>query len=224
MPNSHRFLESEIESLTRLMSQRRDIRQFKAGALPDGLMPRLIEAAQMAPSVGFMQPWRFLHITDGKLRQQVHALVDAERERTSAALPSRQQEFMKLKVDGLAECAEVLVVALMDGREKHIFGRRTLPEMDLASASCAIQNMWLLARAEGIGMGWVSIFDPADLAKLLKMPEGAKPIAILCLGQVEAFPEKPTLERLGWGCRLEQEQIFFENSWPEGDHSTPISY
>jgi 5,6-dimethylbenzimidazole synthase len=73
-------------------------------------------------------------------------------------------------------------------------------------------------------MGWVSIFEPSDLAKLLKMPEGAKPIAILCLGQVETFPEKPTLERLGWGSRLEQEQIFFENSWPEGDHSTPISY
>jgi 5,6-dimethylbenzimidazole synthase len=108
---------------------------------------------------------------------------------------------MRLKVEGLRECGEVLVVALMDGRERHVFGRRTLPEMDLASVSCAIQNMWLAARAEGLGMGWVSLFDPAQLAALLGIPEGGKPIAILCLGHVAEFYPKPMLELEGWAQR-----------------------
>ena len=139
-----------------------------------------IAAAHRAPSVGYMQPWRFLHIVDAALRTSIHALVDEERGRTAAALSTRQQAFLELKVEGLRDCAEVLVAALMDGREKHVFGRRTLPEMDIASTACAIQNMWLAARAEGIGLGWVSIFDPAALAALLRMPAGAKPIAVLC--------------------------------------------
>ena len=218
------YSKAEIATVYRVIRERHDMRNFIPGDLPDGLLERLIAAAHHAPSVGYMQPWRFLHIVDLALRSEIHTLVDAERERTAAALPTRQQEFMKLKVEGLRDCAEVLVVALMDGREKHVFGRRTLPEMDLASAACAIQNIWLAARAEGIGLGWVSIFDPPSLASLLRMPEGAKPIAILCLGRVEAFPEKPLLETLGWGHRLPGERFLFENVWPNEDCSTPAPY
>jgi len=124
----------------------------------------------------------------------------------------------------LRSCREIVVVALMDGCEKHIFGRRTLPEMALASAACAIQNMWLAARAEGIGLGWVSFFEPTDLATLLKMPEGAKPIAILCIGPVADFPDKPLLETLGWGARLKLEDFVFENTWPADAKPTPTAY
>lgn len=218
------YSEAEIAAVYRVIRERRDMRHFVPGALPEGLLERLIAAAHHAPSVGYMQPWRFLHIVDPALRSKIHTLVDAERERTAAALPTRQQEFLKLKVEGLRECADVLVVALMDGREKHVFGRRTLPEMDIASAACAIQNMWLAARAEGIGLGWVSIFEPKALAALLRMPEGAKPVAILYLGRVEEFPDKPLLETLGWGHRLPGERFLFENVWPDEDCSTPAPY
>ena len=224
MTEEHRYSEAEVAAVYRAIRERRDMRHFVPGPLPEGLLDRLIAAAHHAPSVGYMQPWRFLHIADPALRMSIHALVDEERGRTAAALPTRQQEFLSLKVEGLKECAEVLVVALMDGREKHLFGRRTLPEMDIASAACAIQNMWLAARAEGIGLGWVSIFEPAALAALLRMPAGAKPIAILCLGPVEAFPEKPLLETLGWGSRLHSERYVFENLWPDEDYSTPTAY
>lgn len=127
-------------------------------------------------------------------------------------------------MEGIKTCAEVLVVALMDGCEKHIFGKRTLPEMALASAACAIQNMWLAARAEGIGMGWVSFFDPAALARLFAMPPGAKPIAILCLGHVAEFSAQPTLEALGWGQRLPIKSVVFENYWPVDAQPTPRAY
>ena len=148
-----------------------------------------------------MQPWRFIRITDSGLRATIHQMVEQERINTAHALGEREDEFMRLKVEGVRECGELLVVALMDRREEHIFGRRTLPEMDLASVACAIQNIWLAARAEGIGMGWVSLFDPEQLRLALGMPVGAKPIAILCLGHVKAFYPKPMLELAGWAAR-----------------------
>jgi 5,6-dimethylbenzimidazole synthase len=143
----------------------------------------------------------------------MHALVEVERCATARALGEREEDFMRLKVEGLLEAGEVIVVALADGREKHVFGRRTLPEMDLASVACAIQNMWLAARAEGIGLGWVSIFDPAELAKLLGMPTGARPVAILCIGHVEAFYPRPMLEIHQWAERMPLETVVFENGW-----------
>ena len=121
---------------------------------------------------------------------------------------------MRLKVEGVLDCAELLVAALMDGRERHIFGRRTLPEMDLASVACAIQNLWLAARAEGLGLGWVSLFDPDALAGLLAMPAGARPVAVLCLGPVEQFYAKPMLELEGWASRQPLAELVAENQWP----------
>ncbi|WP_205193835.1 5,6-dimethylbenzimidazole synthase, partial [Burkholderia sp. LMG 13014] len=154
-------------------------------------------------------------ITDPALRSAIHALVEAERRATADALGERQDEFMRLKVEGVRECGELLVVALADGRERHVFGRRTLPEMDLASAACAIQNMWLAARAEGLGMGWVSLFDVDALRTLLRMPDGAKPIAVLCVGHVDAFYAKPMLEQERWAARMPIEACLFENGWDD---------
>lgn len=221
---NHRFSNADVDAIYRAIETRRDIREFASGPLPDGLMERLYRVAHLAPSVGYMQPWRLLHITDDAIKQRMVEIVDAERQRTADALPSRTAEFLKLKVEGLKSCAEILVVALMDGCDKHIFGKRTMPEMALASAACAIQNMWLAARAEGIGLGWVSFFEPAAIAELLQMPAGAQPIAILCIGPVEEFPEKPLLETLGWGQRLPMEQVVFENTWPADAKPTPTAY
>jgi len=222
--NTHRFPEGDIAAVYRTIHARRDIREFAPGPLPDGLLERLFTAAHAAPSVGYMQPWRLIHVTDATLRASIVELVREEQQRTAAALPTRTAEFLRLKVEGLCSCSEVVVVALMDGRERHIFGRRTLPEMDLASAACAIQNMWLAARAEGFGLGWVSIFDPLALASLISMPAGARPIAILCIGRAVEFPERPLLEQLGWGNRLDLNRVVFENRWPADAQPTPPAY
>jgi 5,6-dimethylbenzimidazole synthase len=160
-----------------------------------------------------MQPWRFIRITDSGLRSRIHALVDEERMRTAEALGPRAEEFLALKVEGILECAELFVVALRDGRQRHVFGRRTLPQMDLASVSCAIQNLWLAARAEGLGMGWVSIFDPAQLGAMLAMPEDAEPVAILCLGPVPDFPPRPQLEIDRWTLGRPLGEFVSENGW-----------
>jgi len=114
--------------------------------------------------------------------KSIHTLVEQERIRTAKALEEREDEFMKLKVEGILECPEVLVAGLCEQREQYIFGRRTLPEMDLASLSCAIQNMWLAARAEGIGLGWVSMFEPEALKTLLNMPEDSQPLRCYASG------------------------------------------
>ncbi|MDO8933469.1 MAG: 5,6-dimethylbenzimidazole synthase [Rhodocyclaceae bacterium] len=222
--SSARYADTEISAIERVIRERRDMRHFLPDPLPDGLLERLVEAAHLAPSVGFMQPWRFIRVTDRTLRGRIHALVEAERLATAAALPSRNEEFLQVKIEGIRECAEVLVVALMPERERHIVGRRTLPEMDIASVACAIQNMWLLARAEGVGLGWVSFFEPEALAQLLGMPQGAHPVAILCIGRVPAFYPRPMFEDAGWGKRLPLEDVLFENRWKVGASGTAPAY
>ncbi len=216
MSNQHRYPDSDINAIYRAIEERRDMRHFLPNPVEPELLHKLLCAAHLAPSVGFMQPWRFIRITEHGLREAIHAMVEAERINTARALGEREQEFMKLKVEGILECGELIVAALMPQRETHIFGRRTLPEMDLASVACAIQNMWLAARAEGLGMGWVSIFDPDELRQLLTIPESGKPVAILCLGHVERFYDKPMLEQQSWAERQPLESLLFENGWPEG--------
>jgi len=208
-----RFTEAEIEAVYRAIRERRDMRHFRCDPVDPAVLVRLLAAAHQAPSVGLMQPWRFIRITDRKLRLEIHALVEEERIRTAEALGERKGDFMKLKVEGILECGELLVAALMDGREHHVFGRRTLPEMDLASVACAIQNLWLAARAEGLGLGWVSLFDPAALAQLLQIPAGAKPVAVLCLGHVEAFYPAPMLELECWTRGRPLQELVFHNAW-----------
>ena len=212
----HRFSDPEIAAVYRAIAERRDMRHFRPDPVDPALLQRLLWAAHHAPSVGFMQPWRFIRVTSRALRAQMHALVETERRATARALGEREDDFMRLKVEGLLDAGEVVVVALADGREKHVFGRRTLPEMDLASVACAIQNMWLAARAEGIGLGWVSIFEPIELARLLGMPEGARPVAILCIGHVEAFYPRPMLELEQWAERMPIDSVMAENAWPGG--------
>ncbi|MCX6407504.1 MAG: 5,6-dimethylbenzimidazole synthase [Propionibacteriales bacterium] len=212
--SQHAYAPHEREVVHRVIAERRDMRHFAGGEVPADVLARLLEAAHRAPSVGLMQPWRFVRVTDAALRQRLHAHVDAERRRTAEAMGERAEEFMRLKVEGLLDCAELLVVALPDGREEHVFGRRTMPHMDLASASCAIQNLWLAARAEGYGMGWVSMFDPAVVAHELAMPAGAEPVALLCLGPVEAFYERPMLEQEHWTSPRPLADLVAENTWP----------
>lgn len=207
------FSREQIDTVYQVIAARRDMRHFRREPLDEALLARLLQAAHLAPSVGFMQPWRFIRICDRALRVRIHGLVEAERAATARALEARAAEFTRLKVEGILECGEVLVAALCDGRERHIFGRRTMPEMDLASVACAIQNMWLASRVEGIGMGWVSLFDPDALRTLLRMPVGSRPVAVLCLGHVDAFYPRPMLEAEGWAQRADLRSLVFIDYW-----------
>lgn len=213
---NHAFPDADKQAVYRAIYERRDMRHFSGGAVGDEVLQRLLAAAHHAPSVGFMQPWRFIRVRNQTLRNQLHTLVEQERLLTARAMGEREEAFMKLKVQGIVDAAEVLVAALPPGREQHIFGRRTLPEMDVASCACAIQNLWLAARAEGLGMGWVSMFCPIQLALLLDMPQGSHPLAILCLGPVHAFYDQPMLQAEKWAHRATLADMVFEDRWGQG--------
>lgn len=223
---SFAYADADKAAIYKVIAERRDMRHFLPAPIAPELLQKLLQAAHHAPSVGLMQPWRFIRISDTALRKRIHILVDAERKHTAEAIgevenTARMAEFMRLKVEGILDCGEVLVATLCDQREQHIFGRRTLPEMDLASVSCAIQNLWLAARAEGIGMGWVSLFDPQQLAQLLGMPDGAKPVAILCLGYVNTFYKSPMLVEEGWTTEKPLSEMLMENGWQATQGAQP---
>ena len=214
----HRYSDPEIAAVYRVIAERRDMRHFLPTPVEAEILTRILQAAHHAPSVGLMQPWRFIRITDSNVRSSIHQLVDEERIATAKAIgeyenTARMAEFLRLKVEGILDCGELLVATLCNKREQHIFGRRTLPEMDIASVSCAIQNMWLAARAEGLGMGWVSIFDPLKLGALLQIPADAKPIAVLCLGHVSSFYKEPMLVETGWKQAKPLADMVMENTW-----------
>ncbi len=216
------FTQEERESFHALLAARRDMRHFLPGQLlSSAVRERLMAAVHTAPSVGLMQPWRFLRITDASLREQLARAVDAERLRTAEALGPRAAEFLALKVEGLRECAE-LWVALLAPDDGTVFGRRTLPAQTAwCSAAAAVQNLWLAARAENLGMGWVSLFDPAEVARLLQLPEGAETLGLLCIGPVAHFYPAPMLSATGWRQARPREHLFGENTWGFGPE--PVS-
>jgi len=211
---SKQFNRAERDAIYSVIHARRDMRHFIGGSVTPEILERVLLAGHAAPSVGYMQPWRFIRITQAELRKQLITLVEAEKLRTSDEMDTRKAEFMRLKVEGMRDCAELIAVILApdDGT---VFGRRTMPEeMALCSVSCAIENMWLASRAENLGMGWVSFFEPADVAALLHCPEGSKPIALLCLGPVKVFYDKPMLETEGWRSRESMDLVLGENQYP----------
>jgi 5,6-dimethylbenzimidazole synthase len=214
----HHFTEAEREALYRAIALRRDTRHFKPGQLvPEEQLQRMLQAMHQAPSVGLMQPWRLLRIRDAALRVKITSLVEAERQATAKALGGRSDEFLRLKVEGLHDCAELLALVLPpdDGT---IFGRRSMPrEMAIASLGCAVQNLWLAARAENLGLGWVSMFEPQALGALLRVPEGAQPLGLLCLGPVDSFYDAPMLELEHWRQRRPLDELLMTDSWSEQD-------
>lgn len=210
-----KFTKEESETIYRVIHARRDMRHFSGGEVSDASLMRILEAAHAAPSVGYMQPWRFVRITKNELRESLITLVETEKDKTADQMDERKAEFMRLKIEGIRDCAELIAVVLApdDGT---VFGRRTMPEeMALCSVSCAIENMWLSARSENLGMGWVSFFEPADVAALLHCPDGAKPIALLCLGPVKEFYDKPMLEQEGWRQRADMNDVLAEDYYPK---------
>jgi 5,6-dimethylbenzimidazole synthase len=207
------YNETEKAAIYKVIRERRDMRHFKPDPISGEILGKLMTAAQQAPSVGYMQPWRFVRITEQPIRRAIYDMVKEEIAATAEHVGEKKEAYMKLKLEGINECAELWVAALMEGRDEYMLGRRTMPEMDLASLSCAIQNIWLAARAEGIGMGWVSFFQPNRLAELLEMPSGSYPAAVLCIGHVESFYPEPLLKTEGWDREKRLDEILYENKW-----------
>jgi 5,6-dimethylbenzimidazole synthase len=202
---ANQFAEADREAIYRAIAARRDVRRgFTAEALPDELLNRLLAAAHCAPSVGLMQPSRFVVIRDLGIRQSVHAaFCEANRQALETYTGERREQYAALKLEGILEAPQNLCI-LSDAKSArgHNLGRHTIPETAIYSTVCAIQNLWLAARAEGVGVGWVSILDPARLREILQIPAHIEPVAYLCLGFVDSFGTSPELERAGWEQRI----------------------
>jgi 5,6-dimethylbenzimidazole synthase len=213
------FSEPERAAVYRAIFERRDCRRFLPDPIPDDLLARLLAAAHHAPSVGFMQPWNFLLIRSVEVRRRVRDAFERANARAAAtfdaeAAGARGDFYRSLKLEGILEAPLNLCVTC--DRSRHgpvVLGRTAQPEMDLFSTVCAVQNLWLAARAEGVGVGWVSIIDPADLRAILGLPEPVVPVAYLCLGRVPKFADEPELQRLGWLDRIDLGPLVFEDHW-----------
>ena len=215
------FSVAEREAVYRAIRERRDCRTFLPDALPDDLITRLLDAAHHAPSVGFMQPWNFILIRDLDVKHRVKAAFDRANKRAvtrfDALGTARGQAYRALKLEGIIEAPLNLCVTC--DRARHgpvVLGRTEQPEMDLYSTVCAVENLWLAARAEGVGVGWVSIVDADELRAVLGIPALIFPVAYLCLGRVAEFGATPELERSGWLDRLSLAPLVFDEAWGEG--------
>lgn len=211
------FSPAEAAGFYRVISERRDIRHFKREPVPDGLLRRLLWAAHQAGSVGYMQPWSFIVVRDSGRRELLKESAQRQRLATAAAMGEnahRVEEFMRLKVEGIMECGAVIVVTIDPTRGgHHVLGRYSDVETDVYSACCAIQNLWLAARVEGLGVGWVSFFHPGEVQQALEIPPHIRPLALLCVGWPEAFPARPLLEQVGWEGRRHLADLVFSEAW-----------
>jgi nicotinate-nucleotide--dimethylbenzimidazole phosphoribosyltransferase len=223
-PGGWRMDEGARAALGEVIAGRRDIRRFRPDPVPDDVLERMLEAAHRAPSVGLSQPWRFVVVRDDGVRAEVRALAETERVRQAPRFDERARAFLDQKVEGILEAPVGIAVCCVppaDGVE--VLGRGTIPETDLHSTVCAIQNLWLTARAEGVGIGWVSFYRPDDLRAVLGIPDAVDPVAWLCVGWPDERPTRPGLERAGWGARQPLEDVVFHDRWPEGDAAAAIA-
>jgi len=217
--------ESEKDGLYKAIFSRRDVRShFVRKEVPDDILIRILNAAHHAPSVGFSQPWNFILIKDRIIRQKVKESFLRERERSTSMLEgdkSRQKQYASLKLEGIMESALNICVTYDPTRfGPFVLGRTSIEETGVYSVACAIQNLWLAARAEGVGVGWVSILANEDLEKILAIPKYVKPVAYLCLGYVSEFSEKPDLERAGWLPRMGLDKVVCYEQW--GAHQSEV--
>ena len=202
--------------------RRRDVRRFRPDPVADDVLARILDAAHHAGSVGFMQPWNFIVIRSQEVKRQVHAVFARENARAAENYTgARRTLYDSLKLEGILEAPMSLVVTC-DRRRKGpaVLGRNSMPETDLYSTCCAIQNLWLAAGAEGLGVGWVSILDPAAVKPLLGIPADVVLVAWLCLGVPLQVEERPMLETAGWESRLPLEEVVFAERWQEPWHTS----
>lgn len=216
-----KFEDKEKEGLYRAIYTRRDIRgQFTNDPIPEQTLARVLKAAHHAPSVGFMQPWNFILIRSIDVRREIHnAFQTANAEAIEMFTGDRQEKYKTLKLEGILD--SYLNICITCDRTRFgpvVLGRTANKEMDIYSVVCAVQNLWLAARVEGLGVGWVSILHNKAIKNILRLPDNVEPVAYLCVGFVKYFPEKPELEKFGWMERLNLENVVFYDQWSNKDN------
>ncbi|MCB1960456.1 MAG: 5,6-dimethylbenzimidazole synthase [Rhodocyclaceae bacterium] len=195
---------------------RRDVRsQFVTTPVDEAVLARILTAAHFAPSVGFMQPWSFVLVRDPAVKQRVHDAFNTANAEAAQMFDGDQREIYKtLRLEGILEAPVNLCITCdRDRAGPVVLGRTHLKAMDLYSTVCAVQNLWLAARSEGLGVGWVSIFRQSAIREILQLPERIMPVAYLCIGHVSHFPDRPELESAGWRARLELKDLLHFDHW-----------
>jgi nicotinate-nucleotide--dimethylbenzimidazole phosphoribosyltransferase len=225
-PRGWAFDPARREAFYQILTSRRDVRRFRPDPVPDDVIGRVLSAAHSAPSVGHSQPWRFVLVRDPVTRQRAAVLADQQRLAQAGALDEESgRQLLDLDLEGIRE-APLGIVVCCDRRAAPlgVLGRATFVDADVWSCVCAVQNMWLSARAEGLGVGWVTLFQPSDLAALVGSPEGVLPLGWFCVGWPDERPPGPGLERRAWSRRLALHEVVLNESWPaERSPAPPVS-
>ena len=217
-PRSWRLGDSERRAFYDIVRGRRDIRRFRPDPLEPDLVERVLSAAHAGPSVGHSQPWRFLLVAQAETRERAAVIAERERQRQANLLAEEpRRRMLDLQLDGIRE-APMGVVVCCDRRAvpAAVLGRATFPDADMWSCACAIENLWLAARAEGLGLGWVTLFPPDELASLVGLPAGVETLGWLCLGWPDELPPNPGLERAGWSRRAPLDTVVLHEHWDAG--------
>ena len=222
-PRGWRLGDDARGALAAVIDGRRDVRRFRPDPVDDALLERVLDAAHRAPSVGLSQPWRFVVVRSTETRARVRALAERERARQAPRFGPRARAFLDQKVEGVLEAPVGLCVCCVPppaGTE--VLGRATIPATDIYSTACAIQNLWLTARAEGLGVGWVSFYRPDELRAVLGIPAAVEPVAWLCVGWPDERPVRPGLERAGWARRRPLADVVHRERWPAGEAAARV--
>ena len=217
-PQGWRYPDAKLQAVYDVIAERRDVRRFRPDAVDEETLTRVLTAAHQAPSVGLMQPWRLIVIRSAATRSEIRRLAQRERLRQADRFDERARQFLDQKIEGVVEAPVGICVCCDHGDPgEEVLGRGTIPETDVYSTACAIQNLWLAARAEGLGVGWVSFYRPEDLRAVLGLPERVDPIAYLCLGWPDERPVRPGLEAVGWSARVPLTAVVMHERWQEHD-------
>ena len=216
------FTEEEKNGFYKAIYSRRDVRShFVSKPIEDNVLSKILHAAHHAPSVGFSQPWNFILIKNIETKQKIKESFEKEKERSSKLVEEpKKSKYLSFKLEGILESPINLCVTYDPTKfGPFVIGRSSIPEAGLYSVCCAIQNLWLSARTEGLGLGWVSILSNDILKEVLSLPEHVVPVAYLCLGYVDDFAEKPDLETAGWLSRLDLKDVVFFEKWDAKEDS-----
>ena len=215
---SEEFTDEEKKGLYKAIYSRRDVRShFTSRSIKDDVLSRILNAAHHAPSVGFSQPWNFILIKDITTKKKIKDSFEEEKNRSSKLVEEpKRTKYLSFKLEGILESPINLCVTYDPSKfGPFVIGRSSIPEVGLYSVCCAIQNLWLAARTEGVGLGWVSILSNDTLKEVLELPEHVVPIAYLCLGYVDEFAQKPDLETAGWLPRLDLKDVVYFEKWQD---------
>jgi nicotinate-nucleotide--dimethylbenzimidazole phosphoribosyltransferase len=215
-PHGWRYTPEQRRTVYQVIAERRDIRRFRPDEVSDEVLSRVLDAAHRAPSVGLMQPWRLIVIRDLETRIAARRLAQRERLRQADRFDERARQFLDQKIEGIVEAPVGVCVCCDHGDPGiEVLGRGTIPETDVYSTACAIENLWLASRAEGLGVGWVSFYRPEDMRAVLGIPPHADPIAYLCIGWPDERPIRPGLESAGWSARVPLDAVVMQDRWSE---------